>query len=207
MSESNFDPPASAPDPSPSFSAPDPPSAPSPSEGSGGASWGDPAWGAHPNEQHGGHAHGHGMHHGHPPAGYTHQHPYGVPGYPPETPPFAGQPGYGPGMYPPGVYPPGAYGPGPYGPGYPPHQVPMAQPPRYITPTNQNPTVAAIVSFFLPGVGQMMLGQTGKGAIILGVALFTAGFCGLINVLAVVDALAIGGKLKRGQPVKEFEFF
>lgn len=68
------------------------------------------------------------------------------------------------------------------------------------------------LSFLLPGLGQIYLGQLIKGicifigAIIVGV--FTVGIGSiLIWIVAMVDANKIQKKLLSGQPVKQWEFF
>lgn len=66
--------------------------------------------------------------------------------------------------------------------------------------------VAMIVTFFFPGVGQMMLGQTVKGLVILGVALVTGCGLGLISIAAVVDAFLVANAKKRRE-IGDWEFF
>ena len=78
---------------------------------------------------------------------------------------------------------------------------------KLIYPNNPNPVSSALVSFFLPGVGQMMLGQSTKGIVMLAVGLFTGCFGGLLNIAAAIDAYQIGKKLEQGRPVEEWEMF
>lgn len=74
------------------------------------------------------------------------------------------------------------------------------------------PVVACLLSILLVGVGQMVLGQSNKGvvmllgAFILGVA--TLGAVWIVTVpLAALDAYLIGNKLKNGKSVGEWECF
>jgi serine/threonine-protein kinase len=73
--------------------------------------------------------------------------------------------------------------------------------------------VAALLNFFcLPGLGQMILGQGSKGvALLFGsfVVAVCSGGASLIfsQALIALDAYAIAGKLKRGQPVGRWEWF
>ena len=84
----------------------------------------------------------------------------------------------------------------------------QTQPPSNIVqPNGTSPVVAAIVSFILPGVGQMMAGQTMKGLVILGVSVFTGCLAGLVNIGAAIDAYIIAQKLERGERVGDFDFF
>lgn len=47
--------------------------------------------------------------------------------------------------------------------------------------------VKLAISFFLPGVGHLMLGQTVKGIVIFLLFVFTCGFGGLINIAILLD--------------------
>lgn len=73
--------------------------------------------------------------------------------------------------------------------------------------------VAALLSLFcLAGLGQMLLGQVGKGlTILLGsivLATVTGGMSALVTqVLITVDAYQIGTKLRQGRPVGKWEWF
>lgn len=80
-----------------------------------------------------------------------------------------------------------------------------ASPPR-------DPTVMAILSLVLPGLGQVVLGQTVKGVVLfllfLGVWRSTACFGGAaVAIAAIIDAYQIATRLKRGQPVGQWKFF
>lgn len=70
-----------------------------------------------------------------------------------------------------------------------------------------NPALAAILSAFLPGVGQMMAGQGVKGAILLVVFFLTCGFLGLMNIVCAIDAYLIADKKNSGKPVGDWDFF
>lgn len=131
--------------------------------------------------------------------------PWAASAQPPGAPP-AGAPGQ-PWGQPPGAPPQGAWGQPPQGaPPWPNQQPP---PPTDLIPAkpDANPVVAALLSFFFPGAGQLMLGQTTKGAIILAGAVFTCCLSGVFNVIAAIDAYQIGTKLKDGKPVREFDVF
>lgn len=120
--------------------------------------------------------------------------------WPQQGPPQQGPPQQG--WAPPGPPPQGHPQPG-YG-QYP----PMPQPQQsMVYPNNPNPGIAAVASFFFPGVGQIILGQTVKGAVLLGVSLFTGYMCGLMSIVGAIDAWQIGKKLESGRPVGEWEFF
>ena len=76
----------------------------------------------------------------------------------------------------------------------------------------RDPTVMAILSFLIPGLGQIILGQTVKGivlfAVYLGAGFVTACIGSLpVLVVAIIDAYQIAVKLRNGQPVKQWEFF
>lgn len=66
--------------------------------------------------------------------------------------------------------------------------------------------LAIVVTFFIPGVGQMMLGQTVKGLVILGAAIFTGCGLGLVSIASVLDAYLVVMAKKRRE-VGEWEFF
>jgi len=70
-----------------------------------------------------------------------------------------------------------------------------------------NPILAAVLSGFFPGVGQMMAGQGAKGFVMLIVALFTCGLMGVLNMVAAIDAYLIAEKKNAGKPVGEWDFF
>lgn len=75
----------------------------------------------------------------------------------------------------------------------------------------KGPLDAGALSFFLPGLGQMYLGQCKKGFTLLGLAFFcaliTAGGAWVIcMVVAAIDAYLIGSKLKHGHPVRRMEY-
>ena len=76
----------------------------------------------------------------------------------------------------------------------------------------KSPTTALIFTCLITGVGQMYLGQSLKGVIILLAAIIlavpTAGGGPLILwIISMIDAYRIGKKLEAGQPVGEWEFF
>jgi hypothetical protein len=76
-------------------------------------------------------------------------------------------------------------------------------------PVGQGPNsvLAAILSFFFPGVGQIISGQVGKGILMLVVFFVLCGLGGLLNVVAAIDAYLIAEKKNAGKPVGEWDFF
>jgi len=75
----------------------------------------------------------------------------------------------------------------------------------------RDPTLMAVLSFLVPGLGQIVLGQNVKGIVLcvlgvgLGVTTCIGGLAG--SVVAIIDAYQIGVKLRNGQPVRQWEFF
>ncbi len=74
------------------------------------------------------------------------------------------------------------------------------------------PWVAGLISFLVTGLGQMIMGQGKKGALILvgsmilGAITFGASIF-VTTPIAIIDAFLIGKKKKAGIPVGEWEFF
>lgn len=62
-----------------------------------------------------------------------------------------------------------------------------------------NSLVPAVISLFIPGGGQLFLGQTVKGLVIFGLACFTLSFCGLLNLLAAYDAYRMSERKNQGK--------
>lgn len=74
------------------------------------------------------------------------------------------------------------------------------------------PWLAGVISFLLTGLGQIIMGQGKKGALILVgsmiIAMITFGVSALVTIpLATVDAYLIAKKKKAGIPVGPWEFF
>jgi TM2 domain-containing membrane protein YozV len=67
--------------------------------------------------------------------------------------------------------------------------------------------LAALASFFFPGAGEVWAGQTVKGAVMLVVALFTCGGCGLMNLGLAYDAYKIAQRRRNGESVGDWQFF
>lgn len=66
--------------------------------------------------------------------------------------------------------------------------------------------ILAVVAALIPGVGQIMVGQTVKGLVILGASLVLGCLGGLMSIASVIDAyLVIQAKKRRD--VDEWEFF
>lgn len=81
-----------------------------------------------------------------------------------------------------------------------------------ISGTSLEPWLAALISFFITGLGQIIIGQVKKGVVILIVSiilgLFSFGFSAFITVpLAVIDAYLIAKKKQEGKEVGEWDFF
>jgi len=82
-------------------------------------------------------------------------------------------------------------------------QIPPSDPPK-------DPVIAAVLSvLLLGGVGQMYLGQTKKGIILIvaTVVLSCVGVGFVIPFVGAYDAYVIGTKLKSGKSVGDMEFF
>jgi len=79
----------------------------------------------------------------------------------------------------------------------------------------KDPVLMGVLSALIPGLGQIILGQTAKGIVMLVVATFlTVGTCGwglllypLNWVVSGLDAYKIATKLKQGNPVGGWDFF
>ena len=81
-----------------------------------------------------------------------------------------------------------------------------------IQPSNppKNSIIAAILSLLLlGGVGQMYLGQTKKGIIIIvaSVLLSCVGIGVVIPILGAVDAYMMAEKLKNGESIGDMQWF
>jgi TM2 domain-containing membrane protein YozV len=89
----------------------------------------------------------------------------------------------------------------------------MFQSTMRISPSDppKNPIIAAILSFLiLGGVGQIYLGQTKKGVILIVLTLVLYCFFGLgviINILGTIDAYMLADKLKKGDSIGDMQWF
>lgn len=77
---------------------------------------------------------------------------------------------------------------------------------------HRSPGVMAALSFFFPGLGQLLCGQTAKGAVLLVVGfalnLVTGGIVGLLFCpLASTDAFLVAKSKQRGDAVQDWSFF
>lgn len=70
-----------------------------------------------------------------------------------------------------------------------------------------NPALVAVASFFLPGLGQILVGQGAKGLVILVLAVFTCGGLGLLNILGAVDGFLVASRKQRGEELGPWQFF
>lgn len=66
--------------------------------------------------------------------------------------------------------------------------------------------IAMVASFFFPGLGQILLGQTKKGALILAAMILTCGTGYIITLLVVADAYFVA-QCKKDRPVDDWEIF
>ena len=74
----------------------------------------------------------------------------------------------------------------------------------------KNAILAAILSFLLfGGVGQMYLGQTKKGIILIvgTIVLSCVGVGFIVWILGVIDAYMVGDKLQKGEAVGDMQWF
>ncbi len=69
-----------------------------------------------------------------------------------------------------------------------------------------NDIIAIVLSAIFPGAGQIMLGQTMKGAAILVFSILSCCIGGVFNIAAAVDAYAVA-MAKKKRAVGEWEFF
>lgn len=83
----------------------------------------------------------------------------------------------------------------------------LAAPAPVMNSSAPDPVLAAIVSFFLPGAGQLWCGQALKGLALLVAAFFTLSGCGVLSVLAAVDAYLIAQRKRRGETVGDWQMF
>lgn len=82
----------------------------------------------------------------------------------------------------------------------------------YPSETPKSPFLASVLSLFVIGVGQMYVGQVTKGvamfilALIISVLIVPHAVVGLW-LIAVFDAFLIARKLRRGHPVRQWQWF
>ncbi|MFZ5481365.1 MAG: hypothetical protein ACOZNI_31685 [Myxococcota bacterium] len=79
---------------------------------------------------------------------------------------------------------------------------PPAEPP--------NAMVAALLSFVIPGLGQLYLGQPAKGAVLVGIGLVTGcgvGSFGILNLVVAIDAYLLAERKGRGEALAPWQFF
>lgn len=78
--------------------------------------------------------------------------------------------------------------------------------------SSQSPVLMGVLSFFIIGLGQLIMGQTAKGIAMFVVALLvtivTFGFGSIILLaVSVIDAVQIAKKKQDGKVVGDWEFF
>jgi len=81
------------------------------------------------------------------------------------------------------------------------NQIAPSSPPK-------DPIIALVLSLLLlGGAGQLYLGQTTKGIVIMAVCFLTCGVAGIGIVVGCIDAYMIAKRLQEGHSVDEWEFF
>lgn len=83
---------------------------------------------------------------------------------------------------------------------------------NFVRGTSLDPVVAAVISFFLPGIGQLIIGQTTKGIMTFVVAcvvgVLTLGTAYPIgSILSGVDGYILAKRVKDGKQIREWECF
>ena len=80
-----------------------------------------------------------------------------------------------------------------------------------INSTALSPIIAVLLSFVIIGLPQLLMGQVGKGIVILCGGVLFAVITGIgapfVWAFAAVDAYKIASKIENGQAVSEWEFF
>ena len=84
--------------------------------------------------------------------------------------------------------------------------------PGYIQRDNYNPGGAALGACLIVGLGQMINGQAIKGVVLFMSAIILApltSFIGsfILGIIALIDAVAIGNRLRDGQTVGQWQWF
>ncbi len=89
----------------------------------------------------------------------------------------------------------------------PPAIVPDA-PSDMIFASDKEVAAAAILSLFIPGTGQIYIGQTAKGiALLVGGFLAFGWLCGLLVPVIGVDAYMMADRLSEGKGIRPWQFF
>lgn len=68
-----------------------------------------------------------------------------------------------------------------------------------------SPFLCALASALWPGLGQILLGQSYKGKVIMAAAVVACGGLGAFNVLAAADAWSLARKRRRGEEIGPYE--
>jgi hypothetical protein len=76
-----------------------------------------------------------------------------------------------------------------------------------VQPSGKDTGVATLLSCVIPGSGQIYLGQTHKGIVIMVGGLLICWAGGLLGPLMAVDAFRMAEKLEEGKPIGKWEFF
>lgn len=87
-----------------------------------------------------------------------------------------------------------------------PYDQPPVHQPRTSAPMDSNDIIAVILSWFFPGVGQIMLGQKTKGIVVLLVSILTCYGGGLLAIASVIDAYCLA-KARKYRAIDDWEFF
>lgn len=77
-----------------------------------------------------------------------------------------------------------------------------------MVPSEQkNEIIAAVLSLFFPGIGQIYCGQMMKGLALIAVSVFTCAGFGLLPFIAAFDAYKIAGRVNAGEKPGDWQFF
>lgn len=88
-----------------------------------------------------------------------------------------------------------------------PPPAPVAPAPTVQSGGGPHPVLVALASFLFPGLGQLLVGQVAKGAVLFGLTVFTCGGFGLVNLFAAVDGFLVAARRQRGEPLGPWQFF
>lgn len=93
---------------------------------------------------------------------------------------------------------------GPATPPAPPAPRPLAAP---VSATAPSPVIAVILSFVLPGAGEIYVGQLTKGIVLAVVGVPTLGCCGILSLVTAVDSYLLAQRRQRGETIGDWQFF
>lgn len=85
-------------------------------------------------------------------------------------------------------------------------QPPSQAPQGSVDGLDNNDIIAILAAFFLPGLGQLILGQKTKGIVMIAITIVTCYLGGLVSLASAVDAY-LAAKTKKYRQLDEWEFF